>query len=304
MAITTNKVDCLQGVSGTWYDGCNVILKEITKIFLIHPSVKLDLLLDTFDNAKTLSLQKQGLLIPLNNVKEVKSTDSKNNFQVFANKSKVLASRGLIEMMGEFEATECFVKSMFNLTKRKWNVAFLDSEGKLFMDYKNGKLQGFDTSSVEVDTQSIPDGGSKTSMITLEMQLSVDGTAGFNERKRFVNSTDDFDIYSLKGVQDVKIETLTKTVANFTVKVVSGCDQTTPVTALSTANFRLVDATTGLAVVVVAAHQGLGVYKLTGAGVTAGAKTLQLYDSVLNLPVADVLATDLFASNIEAVVLL
>ena len=303
MAIVTNKVDCTTSASGTWFDGCEVIMGEIAKPILLHPNVKLDVISDNFDAAKALELQKKGFLIPINSKREAKGNDVKNNYQTFANKTRRLISKGVVGLMFEFDATECFIKALGNLTKKTWSVAFLDTEGKLFLDYKNGKLQGFETSLLEIDTQTIADGGSKTSMVTLEIDLSVDASNGFRERKRFINSTDAFNIYSLKGIQDVKIENVTTTAANYTVKVVSGCDQTTPVTALSTPNFRLVDGITGLPVVAVAAHLGDGVYKFTGAGVTAGAKTLQLYDSVLNLPVADVLLTDLYQSNVATAVL-
>ena len=303
MAIVTNKVDCLSSASGTWFEGCKVIMGEIVKPFLFSPTVRLDVISDNFDSAKALELQKKGLLIPLNDLREAKGNDVKNNYQTFANKTRLLVSKGIVVFMFEFEATECLVKALGSLTKKKWSMGFLDVEGKFFLDFKNGKVQGFETSLIEVDTQTIPDGGSKTSMITLEAEFTPDASTGFRERKRIVNSTDAFDIYSLKGIQDVKIENVTTTAANYTIKVVSGCDQTTPVTALSTPNFRLVDGITGLPVVAVASHLGDGVYKFTGAGVTAGAKTLQLYDSVLNLPVADVLLTDLYQSNVATVVL-
>ena len=303
MAIVTNKVDCTTSASGTWFDGCEVIMGEIVKPILLHPSIKLDIVSDNFDNAKALDLQKKGLLKPLNGLREAKGNDVKNNYQTFANKTRRLVSKGIVALMFEFDATECFIKALANLTKKRWSIAFLDVEGKLFLDYKNGKVQGFETSLIEIDTQTIADGGSKTSMVTLEVELTSDASNGFRERKRFVNSTELFDIYSLKGVQDVQVVVVSSTAANFTVKVVSGCDQTTPVTTLSTANFKLVDAVTGLTIVAVATHQGAGLYKFTGATVVPGAVTVQLYDSVANVAIADVLGVELYQSNVATALL-
>lgn len=303
MAIIVDILNCGTGSAGTWFDGCKITPKDYTKAFLLAPSAVINLTSGTFDSATISLLIKKGQLVPLNDVLQVSEAGAKSNFQTLPNKKKIFISGGLYEFSIDFEANPCLVKALHKLARKKWQLVLLDSEGKLFFDNKNGELNGFEIQDFSVDNETVNDGGSKIAMVQASIQLSPDGSKGYNERRSFILSTDVLDFYSINGVQDVAMSAKTLVNTNFVVTVLSGCDKSTPVLGLATANFRLIDATTGTVGVVVVTELGNGDYKLTGAGVVAGAKTVQLYDTVNNSVVADILVTQFYQSNVVPVVL-
>jgi hypothetical protein len=303
MAVITDILNCGTGTAGTWYDGCKVTPKDVTKPFLLSPSADIDLLTDTLDNAKIATLIKLGQLIPLNDCLQVTEAGAKTNVQTLPNKSELFVSNGLYKFMADFEANVCFVKSLHKLNKKRWQLLLLDSEGKLFFDNKGGKLNGFEVQSFVVDNESINDGGSKVAMVQASFQLTKDGSKGYNERRSFVLS-DVIDWYNVNGVQDVTVKAVSLVNTNFTVQVNGGCDNSTPILGLLKANFKVIDANSGDALTITTVTDlGSGLYKIAGASITAGARTVQLYDSVLNSPVADILQTQFYQSNVDAVVL-
>jgi len=90
-------------------------------------------------------------------------------------------------------------------------------------------------------------------------------------------------------------------IAALKVSVLSGCDNSTPVLGLTTPNFRMLNAATGAPIAITVAELGDGQYSITGA--TTGARTIQLFDSVNNVKVADILTTQFYQSNVLAAVL-
>jgi hypothetical protein len=301
MAILIDTINCGSGSAGTWFDGCKTTPRDFTKAFLVSPSLNVDLMIGIFDNAAIALLIKKGQFVPLNDILQVAEAGAKNNFQTLPNKKKIYISQGLYDFTLEFEANTCLVKSLHDLTKKKWGLILLDSEGKFFFDNKGGKLKGFEIQDFSVDNETVNDGGSKIAMVNANIQLTQDGTKGYNERRSFMLSNDTLDFYSINGVQNVEITTLVKTAAGFKVKVLGGCDNSSPILGLSTANFRVKNASTGAVVAVTVVDNGDGTYSISGA--TAAAVTIELYDSVKNSPVADILSTQFYASNVEAVVL-
>lgn len=301
MAIGLNVVNCNTGSLTVFTDGCAVRPEEFVKSHFVHPSLKLDLTTTTLDNASVSLLIKKGLLIPLEVALQIDQVDSKANIETQKNKIKTKISDGLLEFTMKFKGNDCLEKALRNLQSRNFGIAFTDAEGKTYFDSKNNLLQGFELSMIDVDTVKISDSSSNTTTFMVTVQFTRQGTAGFNERRVFI-AEETFDFYKLNGVEAVKLSNVTTTAANYTVKVVAGCDGSTPKLGLATANFRLQDAS-GLTVVATVSEIGGGVYKLTGAGVVAGAKTLQLYDTVNNVPVADILNTQFMQSNVATVVL-
>jgi len=301
--ITTGVLNCTTSISGTYFDGCEVTKKNFTKPFLISPNAVIDLTSGTFDKAAIALLIKKGQLIPLNNMLAAKDAAAKTNVETLPNKVKLFVSDGLYDFSFEFIANVCLIKSLRNLTKRKWGLCLLDSEGKFFFDKRGGAINGFEIAFLAVENETINDGGSKTAKFMLECQLSPDGTKGFNERADFVLADDTNGLLSTNGIEDTVIAPVTSTAANFVVSVVAGCDKSTPKIGLTTANFRVLKASDGSIAVATVAEVGNGQYKLSGAGIVAGAVTVQLYDTVNNLAVADILTTRFFQSNILPVVL-
>lgn len=294
-------LNCGSGTAGTWFDGCKTTAKDFTKAFLKSPSAEIDLKSGIFDNAAIALLIKKGHLVPLNDALMISEAGAKNNYQTLANKKKLFISQGLYEFMIEFEANPCAVKALHKLTKKKWELLLLDSEGKFFFDNKAGKLNGFEIQEFSLDNESVNDGGSKIAMFTASIQLTPDGTKGYNERRSFILSDDTLDFYSINGVQDVKIKADTLTIAALKVTVLGGCDNSTPILGLTTPNFRALNATTGALTPVTVTEIGNGQYTITGA--TSGPRTIQLYDIVNNSIVADILSEQFYQSNMLAVVL-
>ena len=298
--IQTDVLNCGQGTVGTWFDGCKTTPKDYVKAFLLAPSAIFELLTDTFDEAARATLIKDGKLIALNDVLQISEAGAKNNIQTLPNKKKLYVSQGLLEFMMEFEASPCLVKALHALTRKKWQLLLLDSEGKLMFDNKNGQLNGFEINLLDVDNESVNDGGSKIAMVTLTAQLTQNSTKGYNERRSFIQ---DDAFYDINGVQDValsKVAGTTLDVMSFRLNVVSGCDGSTPVEGLAT-QIQVYD-TAGVNQEITWTDNGDGTY--TPAGLTAGDRIIKLYDDANTTPVVDIEATQFYQSpNVLAVAL-
>lgn len=290
--IQNGVLNCGVGAVGTWFDGCKNTPKEYVKVFLLSPLVNIDLTSDTFTAEDRGLLIKKGWLVPLNDILQVTEAGAKTNIQTLPNKREIFVSSGLLKFTAEMEANICLVKSLHTLSKKKWQIILLDSEGKFFFDSKGGKLNGFEVQSFVVDNETTNDGGSKVATVSVSMQLTQNGTKGFNERRSFLLSDEYYDVV---GIQDVILTSVSLVHTTLKVQVLGGCDKSTPITGLSTENFRVLDAGTGEAEEIGVTDNGDGTYDIAGAA--AGDVVIQLYDSVLNLPVADIENTQFYQSN-------
>lgn len=300
--IQTDVLNCGEGSVGTWFDGCKATPKDYTKAFLLAPSAKIDLATDTFDEAARAILIKSGKLIALNDALQINEGGAKNNIQTLPNKKKLYVSQGLLEFMLEFEASPCVVKALHKLTRKKWQLLLLDSEGKLMFDNKGGQLNGFEINLLDVDNESVNDGGSKIAMVTLTAQLTQNGTKGYNERRSFIQ---DEAFYDINGVQDVTLSKATGStlaIASFKLNVVSGCDGSSPILGFNTSQIKVYDAATGNAISGITwAYDENGNY--TPTGLTAGDRLIKLYDLINSTPVVDIESTQFYQSNVLAVTL-
>lgn len=299
--IQTDVLNCGQGSVGTWFDGCKTTPKDYTKVFLLAPSATIDLVAGSFNEAARAVLIKAGKLIALNDILQVTEAGAKNNMQTLPNKKKLFISQGLLEFNMEFEATPCLVKALHKLTRKKWQLLLLDSEGKLMFDNKGGQLNGFEINLLDVDNESVNDGGSKIAMVTLTAQLTQNGTKGYNERRSFIL---DEAFYDINGVQDVTLSKTTGStlsIAGFKLNIVAGCDGSSPIVGLNT-NIKVYNATTGAVISGITwADNGDGTY--TPTGLTAGDRLIKLYDTVNSTPVVDIESTQFYQSNVLAVTL-
>jgi len=299
MAIINGKLNCGSGATGTWFDGCKIVMKEISKAFLLSPLADIDLAAGDFDEAARALLIKDRKLVSLNDILQVTEAGAKNNYQTLPNKKKIYVSQGLYEFMMQFEANVCLVEALHSLIKKKWKLLLLDTEGKLFFDNKNGKLNGFDLAMLSVDNETVNDGGGAIAMVTLNAQFTQDGTAGYNTRRSFMISDEFFDI---NGVQDVVIEPATGypgalAFATAAVRVFAGCDGTTPVSGLDSANFRVRVASTGVVDPATVTEVEDGLYVFTGIA-AAGDTLFDLWDAVNGSPVTDLDSVQFFKSNV------
>ena len=303
MAVKTGIKNCDTSILGTWFEGCNITMREIAKIFLLSPKADIDAE-DPLVDATIATLIKKGLLVPLNEILNVTEAAAKNNYQTFANKRKLFISQGLYEMMPDFEANICYVKALHRLSSKSWGALLLDVEGQLYFDRKGSKMKGFDLNTFNPDNETLNDGGSKTAALVVDMQFSADGTQGLNTRRDFkIDDTDSSRFMSILGIQNVKLTANTLAHASFVVKVVGGCDGAEPILGLTKPNFKLVLASTGATVTLTTVTDNNdGTYTIV-SGATAFPHTLQLFDSIENLPVADVESTHFYASNVLAVTL-
>lgn len=299
--IQTDVLNCGQGSVGTWFDGCKTTPKDYTKAFLLAPSAVINLLTDTFDEAARAILIKAGKLVPLNDILQISEAGAKNNIQTLPNKRKLKISQGLLEFMMEFEASPCLVKALHKLTRKKWQLLLLDSEGKLMFDNKNGELNGFEIALLDVDNESVNDGGSKIAMVTLSAQLTQNGTKGYNERRSFITSDE---LYEIVGVQDVtlsKVAGTTLGITSFKLNIVAGCDGSSLIEGLESM-IKVYNASTGAIVTGITwADNSDGTY--TPTGLTAIDALIKLYDTVNSTPVVDIESTQFFQSNVLAVTL-
>ena len=300
--IATNVVNCNNGNITTFTDGCAVKPEEFVKAIIFHPSVKLDLTTTTLDDATIGLLTKKKLIYPFEVCLNIEPLDAKSNIEVQKNKNETKINDGLVKFNLKFKGNDCLEKAIRKMEGRNWGIGFVDALGRFWMDYSDNKLKGFEVQMLDVDGVKISDSSSATTSFMVGLQFSRIGTEGWNKRRVLI-APDVYDFYPRNGVEAVKLTNVTTTAANFTVKVVSGCDNSTPKEGLATANFRLVDTVTSLPVTATVSDLGGGLYKLSGAAVVAGTYTFQLYDSLNNLPVADILNTQFFQSNVQTVVL-
>jgi hypothetical protein len=297
--IQTDVLNCGEGSVGTWFDGCKTTPKDYTKAFLLAPSAVIDLATDTFTEADRADLIKAGKLVPLNDVLQITEGGAKNNKQTLPNKRELFISQGLLKFMLEFEATPCLVKALHKLTRKNWQLLLLDSDGKLSFDNKNGQLNGFEIALMDVDNESVNDGGSKIAMVSLNIQLTQNGTKGYNERRSFIQ---DDAFYDINGVQDVVIAKAANTtldIASFHVSIVGGCDGSSPVVGLATQI--QVYNTAGVNQEITFTDNGDGTY--TPSTLTVGDKIIKLYDESNSTPVVDIANTQFYQSNVLAVTL-
>ncbi len=297
--IQTDVLNCGQGSVGTWFDGCKTTPKDYTKAFLLAPSVSIDLVSGTFNETTRATLIKSGKLIALNDILQITEAGAKNNYQTLPNKKKLFISQGLLEFAMEFEASPCLVKALHKLTRKKWQLLLLDSEGKLMFDNKGGQLNGFEVNLLDVDNESVNDGGSKIAMITLTAQLTQNGTKGYNERRSFIL---DEAFYDINGVQDVtlsKVASTTLDIASFKLNIVAGCDGSSPIVGLN--DQIQVYNTAGINQEVTWTDNGEGTY--TPTGLTAIPVLIKLYDMANSTPVVDIDNVQFYQSNVLAVTL-
>jgi len=297
--IQTDVLNCGQGSVGTWFDGCKTTPKDYTKAFLLAPSAVIDLATDTFTEADRADLIKAGKLVPLNDVLQITEGGAKNNKQTLPNKRELFISQGLLKFMLEFEATPCLVKALHKLTRKNWQLLLLDSEGKLMFDNKNGQLNGFEIALMDVDNETVNDGGSKIAMVSANIQLTQNGTKGYNERRSFIQ---DDAFYDINGVQDVviaKTANSTLDIASFKVSIVGGCDGSSPVVGL--ASQIQVYNTAGVNQEVSWTDNGDGTY--TPVSIAFGDRIIKLYDTSTNTPVVDIANAQFYQSNVLAVTL-
>lgn len=299
--IQTDVLNCGTGSVGTWFDGCKTTPKDYTKAFLLAPSATIDLVAGSFNEAARAVLIKAGKLIALNDILQISEVGAKNNMQTLPNKKKLFVSQGLLEFNMEFEASPCVVKALHKLTRKKWQLLLLDSEGKLMFDNKGGQLNGFEINLLDVDNESVNDGGSKIAMVTLTAQLTQNGTKGYNERRSFIQ---DEAFYDINGVQDVMLSKTTGStlsIAGFKLNIVAGCDGSSSIVGLQS-NIKVFNATTGAVISGITwADNGDGTYVPTG--LTAGDRLIKLYDTVNSTPVVDIESTQFYQSNVLAVTL-
>ncbi len=301
MAVKTDLENCDSNPRGTWFDGCKVAMRDIVKMFLLSPRANLDAT-DVLSKTTIAGLIKRGLLIPINDILSVSEAGAKTNYQTLPNKRKLFVSNGLYEFNPDVEANICYVKALHSLSKKNWELLVVDSEGRLFFDNKAGKLRGYDLNVFIPGNETVNDGGSKIAMVTIDIQLSQDGTKGYNTRRSFkVDSADDTYFTEIKGKQDVVISNsgTSLDITQFRLNVLAGCDGTSPIEGLTTENILVKDAATGAPIAVTWVDNNDGTY--TPTGLTAGDRVIQLFDSVLNLPVADIENSQFYQSNALAV---
>lgn len=295
--IQTDVLNCGTGNVGTYFDGCKLTTRDIVKPFLLSPMAKINLQTDTFDEAARAELIKKGLLVPLNDLLQMTEAGAKPNIQTLPNKIEIFISDGLYKFSFEFEANVCLVKSTRRLAKKKWQLLLLDSEDKLFFDNKGGMLQGFDINSFVVGNETPNDGGSKVALFMVDMQLSQDGTRGYNERRSFL--VDDT-LIDCNGVEDVKLATVDPAHAAWVVSVLAGCDGSTPILGLTAANFKMVKASDASIVTPTSVTDNNdGTYTIVSTA-TATDYTLQLFDSVNNSTITDIDGLQFYQSNVLA----
>ncbi len=297
MSIIIDTLNCGSGTIGTWIDGCNVSIKDIKKPFFIKKNVKISLKDDVFDEEKRAELIKSGQLVPLNDLLNTTEAGAKNNVQTFANKIKKTVSQGLYEFGFELEENECLLKELHKIAAQKgWALLLLDSEDKLFFDSKNDNLNGFSISDISVNNVTFNDGGSKISMITVDVQLDQDGTAGFNKRRSFLV---DETLIDLKGIQSVTLKTTDAPAAtSVKINVTGSCDNSTVVLGIATTNVRVRKASDNTVVAGTKTYNATtGEYNI--AGLTAATDYLiDLFDTTGGTPVVDTLNEAFYKSNV------
>lgn len=300
MANTIDILDCDGGNIATFFDGCQVKMSDITKVLFKNPATLINDPIEDFDPAAISMLIKQGKLVAMNDMKTFAGVAAANNYQTLANKIELYISQGLYKFNLMFEADACLVKALHKLSKKKWEVLLGDSSGKLWFDGQGGRLNGFQASIVVPENETVNDGGGALAMVTLVVQLTPRGTAGYNTRRSFLLGQD-WDL--IQGIQDTILTAESLDVsAGVGIMVVGGCDGTEPVLGLGTDNFVLVDAATNVVITgTTVTEVGGGLYTMMGA--TAGARIIKLGDAANNLNVADVLDQAWFQSNQLAVTL-
>ncbi|WDF45253.1 hypothetical protein PQ459_10115 [Chryseobacterium sp. KACC 21268] len=291
--IQIDTLNCGKSTIGTWFNGCDVSLKDVVKTFLKKKGLKISLTDGVFDAEARAEFIKSGQLIALNDMLEFTDAAAKNNVQTFANKIKKTISQGLFEFTLSFEENKCLLANWHKLAKQKgWEILLLDSEDKLFFDNKDEMLNGFSVSDISVNNPTFNDGGSKISMFTVDIQLDQNGTAGFNTRRSFL--VDD-SLIDVNGIQDVTILKVSQAAAAVKVQLVSGCDNSSQVSGLAQ-KFRVRKASDNSVVASVVTEIN-GEYNIPIAAAN-GDYLVDLYDSADETNVVDILDEAFYQSNV------
>ncbi|WP_027381870.1 hypothetical protein [Epilithonimonas caeni] len=293
MSIVIDTLNCGEGTIGTYFNGCNISLKDVVKVFLKKKSLKISLADGNFDLEARAEYIKSGELIPLNDLLNFTDNPQKNNVQTFTNKIKKTVSQGLYDFSLDFEESTCLSNAFHKIAKQNgWELLILDSEDKLFFDNKGGFLNGFSISDISVNNTTFNDGAAKISMLTLDIQLDQNGTAGFNKRRSFI--VDDT-LVDVNGIQDVTILKLSQASAAIKVQLVSGCDNSSTVSGLAS-KFRVRKASDNSVVASVATEVN-GEYNIPIASAN-GDYLIDLYDSADSSTVVDILDEAFYKSNV------
>ena len=271
MSINTRK-DCASSITGTGQSGCRKIKGYVARRFLIEKGMKFDKLTDTFDEATINALIQKFQLVPLPGDLGAEAQNQDVTFETIQ-KQDIFVSGTVYGWNVMYAADSCLGTALASLSSKRWDLLEVDEEGNLIaVETTDGFIKGFDTNLVKY-IGLVNNDGSVGAKLMLRIQLSKVGSIEYDSKWQLISPTE-IDWLSLSGVDEILF-----TKVGATLSATFACDESTPISGLTTAKVRAVDAT-GTPVVgftITAAGEG----KYTVAGLTPGEDyVIYTYDSV------------------------
>lgn len=288
MSIITKK-DCASSVLGTGTGGCRTVKKYVVRDYLIQKDYKLDKENDTLDAAKVKTLIKKGILVPLPKNLGFTANNKEATYEEIQ-KMDIPVSGQVYGRKINYKADKCLQAALRSLSAKEWDYLQVDEDGELnVVETSDGFIKGFDLNLVNYEGMTDNDGSVSAKSI-LYLQFSKIGSIEYDSSWNTIDNSQ-VNWISLNGVEEIKLSKTT----DGKILAVFGCDESTPVEGLVTANFRVLDDTGAVVAGATVTEDGEGKYTL--GGVTSGEDyTIYFYDSTDNTNVIAV-ANYFYKSN-------
>lgn len=279
--ILLNKTDCGSAIKGTGTLGCKVDINYLTQFMLLEDGVEFDIINDTIDQATIDDLIQSEQLVILPEHNSFDNASGETVYEELPSGAKLPVRNGLYEFLPMYSKGICFSNALGSLNSKSWTLLMLDFDdagnSRLWGEKTtNGKFKGFNLNLVYAENRQFSDGSTSTKT-PLRIQLSTKGTAAMRSRVSYLSSNNAVDFAALNGVNDVILEALTTTAANFTVSANISCDGSTPISSNTVVtNWKITDTSDSSDVVPSGITYVNGSYLI--AGVTAGTYEVKFYD--------------------------
>ncbi len=297
MIASLGKLECSTIIKGTGTKGCSVDIGYTSKILLFEQGLRFNINSseEEMSKEKINQLIQQGKIVVLPEHAGFSNEGEETVYETLPSGAKIVVRNGLYEFLIQYSKGICFGNALFGLSSKSWDLALIDSEGKLIVEEtSDGYIKGFNTSLVNAENMVLNDGSVSTKN-PLRVQLSTLGTKGLQSSVNFVNSSTELDWDSLEGVNDVTISVVNEDTQYVEVKVTTGCDGSTPILGLDNFNLWQVLDSNGQTVSETVTSIGGGVYKI-GSLTTGNDYSIKLYDEQNGFEVISV-ETDFYKSN-------
>lgn len=279
--IKLNNRDCTTAVKGTALGSCLILLGYISKVILFEKGLKLNPEDDNLDSDKVKELIQKGKILILPEHLSFEDGSEEDVEETLPNGVPQFVRYGIKRFTFSYSNGICFGNALASLSNKKWDVAFVDNDGKLIVEHTEGAIKGFGTSLVRKGALVLNNGSASTKD-SLVVALDTNGSMAMNERIAVIYPKDSVDWLSLEGIHEVRMQVENTASNSLKIGLFDGCSQT-PIAGLDDAKHWKFEGATGNVVKPSGVTYDNGVYTI--AGVSAGTYKVSLYDTAKKSPV-------------------